>query len=227
MNVGVRNGDVPGNVRANRARCAGQLGFPAQALLTARQVHGTLCLAVDSHWTPESMPEADGLATRRSDVLLGVVTADCAPVLLADGEAGVVGACHAGWRGALDGIVEATLDRMCSLGAAPDRTVAAVGPCIAQASYEVGEEFRDRFVAADPAYARFFRQPTGDPRPLFDLKGFVSARLQASGVRQVEVLGHDTCADPDRFFSFRRKTLTGEPAFGLQLSAIGLRAGAD
>lgn len=221
LNVGQRSGDDLVRVAANRARCAEALGCAADRLVIARQVHGTVCLKVDSPWDGPA-PDADGLATCRPGLLLGVVTADCGPVLFADAEAGVIGACHAGWRGARGGIIESTLAAMRDLGAEIGRIRAAIGPCIARASYEVGPEFRDGFLAADPASADLFAVPSGGARPHFDLKEFLARRLVRSGVACLEVLPDDTCADAAGFFSYRRATLRGEGRFGLQLSAIGL-----
>jgi YfiH family protein len=161
------------------------------------------------------------MATDRPGILLGVLTADCAPVLLADEEAGVVGAAHAGWRGALDGVTDAVVAQMESLGAARGRMVAVVGPCIAQPSYEVDADFRARFMAADPEHARFFTEGAAG-KPHFDLSGFVVHRLITAGVSEVEAVRLDTYADPQRFFSFRRATHRGEPDYGRQIALIGL-----
>lgn len=220
LNVGWRSGDERGRVRANRARCAHALGVAAEALVTGHQVHGTTCRIVDEPWPAEAAPEADALVTTRPGVMLGVVTADCAPVLLADPAAGVIGAVHAGWRGALDGVLEATLATMRGLGALPARLRAVVGPCIAQGSYEVGPEFRDRFVVADPQNDALFIKVADSDRWRFDLPGFVVRRLCYAEVGEVTALGIDTCADAARFFSFRRTTLRQERHFGLQLSGI-------
>jgi YfiH family protein len=220
LNVGLRSGDEPARVAENRARCAIALGAAPAGLVTGRQVHGTLCLVVDEPWPSSRAPDADALVTARPGILLGVLTADCAPVLLADPAAGVVGAAHAGWRGALDGILEAAIAAMVRLGAVPGRLSAVVGPCIAQASYEVGPEFRDRFLAADAASADLFAPADGRWR--FDLESFVMRRLERAGVGSVTAMRLDTCADEARYFSFRRTTQRGEQRFGLQLSAIGL-----
>ena len=220
LNVGLRSGDDPARIAANRARAAAALGLAPERLVTARQVHGTKALTVTEPWPVDAAPEADALVTDRPGLLLGVLAADCGPVLFADPEAGVVGAAHAGWKGALAGVLEATVEAMIELGAAPGRITAVLGPCIAQPSYEVGPEFVARFVAADPDHARFFA-PDGE-RARFDLKGFVAAHLVAAGIGRVEVLPHDTCADESRFFSYRRTTLRREERFGLQLSAIAL-----
>lgn len=221
LNVGIRSGDRPERIAANRARCASALGLPADRLVSARQVHGVVCRTVDEPWSMDRPPEADALVTARPGVLLGVLTADCAPVLLADPTAGVVATAHAGWRGALDGVIESAVAAMVGHGAAPARIVAAIGPCIAQASYEVGPEFRDRF-GADPSSARLFRPVERSDRLLFDLKAYVAGRLERVGVGAVEVLPHDTCAEEELFFSFRRTTRRREERFGLQLSAIAL-----
>ena len=222
LNLGQRSGDDPANVATNRQRAAALLGGTADRLVTARQVHSATCLAVTEPWAPDAPPEADALATDRPGLLLGVLTADCAPVLLADPEARVVGAAHAGWRGALSGVVEATVATMRRLGADPQRIRAAVGPCIARESYEVGPEFEQRFLAEDPASARHFTPADGTDRRLFDLKAYVADRLRRAGVAQPEVLPHDTCTDEARFFSFRRTTKRGEQRFGVQVSVVGL-----
>jgi hypothetical protein len=220
LNVGVRSGDAAARVAENRALCAQALDARPDRLVTGRQVHGTACLVVEAPWPAMQAPQVDALVTRRPGLLLGVVTADCAPVLLADPAAGVVGTVHAGWRGALDGVLEATITSMRALGAA--RIAAAIGPCIAQASYEVGPEFRERFRGADPDTATLFAPVDGTDRSLFDLKTYVRGRLERAGVAEIELLPADTCADEYRFFSFRRTTKRGEGRFGLQLSAIGL-----
>jgi YfiH family protein len=223
LNVGLRSGDAPDRVAENRARAAAALGGTAERLVTARQVHGAAALAVAQAWDNHAAPEADALVTDRPGLILGVLTADCGPVLLADREAGVVGAVHAGWKGALGGVLEAALAAMGHLGAAPRRVTAALGPCIAQASYEVGPEFVACFAAEDATSARFFAAPGPAAKARFDLAGYVAARLRRAGVEAVEVLGHDTCAEEDLFFSFRRATRRREEHFGLQLSAIVLR----
>lgn len=220
LNVGIRSGDEIGRVLENRARCAASLGSTADRLAVARQVHGIAVAKVDTPWAADAAPDADAVVSRRRGVTVGVVTADCAPVLLADTDAGVIGAVHAGWRGALDGVIEATVAAMRDLGAR--RIAAAVGPCIAHASYEVGPDYRDIFIAADPASAPLFVAVPGSDRLLFDLKGFCGMRLERAGVAAVEVLADDTCADEARFFSYRRTSKRREGRFGLQLSAIAL-----
>lgn len=191
--------------------------LPGAALVRAKQVHSPTALTVTGPW-PGEMPEADALVTAAPGILVAVVTADCAPVLLADAAAGVVAAAHAGWRGAVDGVIANTVAAMTALGAAPERIVAAIGPTIAAASYEVDAAMRDRF----PAGAhRFFA--AGKPGHWqFDLPGFVAARLRAAGVGTIADLGEDTYAAPGRFYSFRRATHRGEATGGRQISMIGI-----
>lgn len=222
LNMGQRGGDEPGNVDRNRALAAAALGFPAERLVTLRQVHGRACLEVREPWPADDAPEADAVVTRTPGILLGVLSADCAPILLADPAAGVAGAAHAGWKGALGGVVESVVAAMRELGARPQGIVAAIGPCIAQASYEVGPELRERFAAEDPASAEHFAPVPASDRLRLDLKGYVERRLRRAGVESVEVLPHDTLTDEERFFSYRRTTQRGEAQFGIQLSAIGL-----
>jgi YfiH family protein len=198
------------------------LDLPEAALVTGYQVHSSTVVAVEAPWPPDARPEADGLVTGRPRLALGILTADCAPVLFAEPHAGVIAAAHAGWKGALGGILESTLESMHRLGAIADRTVAAIGPCIAQASYEVGPEFLAAFRSRDAANERFFA-PSERPRHfLFNLPGYVAHRLELMGLAAVEALPFDTCADETRFFSYRRATKRGERDYGRQLSAIAL-----
>jgi YfiH family protein len=212
--------DVRETVTRNRARCAAELGL--SSLITAYQRHTADVVTVTEPWTPEAAPVADGMVTRIPGIGLGILTADCGPVLFADAQAGVVGAAHAGWRGAFDGVVQNTVAAMRALGAKPASIVAALGPCIAQASYEVGAEFVANFVARDPAYASYFTEPKSNGRSHFDLPAFVAAQLRAAGVGTVVINGSDTCATDHLFFSFRRSTLNKEPDYGRQISVIGL-----
>ena len=219
LNVGLGSADDPAAVAENRRRAAAAVLAGAR-LVTCYQVHSARCL-VAGEWEDAARPEADALVTDRPGLLLGVLTADCAPVLLADRQAGVVGAAHAGWKGALGGVTDATIAEMERLGADRARIVAAVGPCIAQASYEVDAGLRDRFVAQSPDNARFFA--AGRPeRWQFDLEGYVADRLAGAGVGRVEPLGLDTYADPERFYSFRRATHLAEADYGRQIALIGL-----
>jgi YfiH family protein len=218
-NCGFGSGDRREAVAENRDRCRRELG-PAEALLTVHQVHSADVVTVTAPWTPETAPRADAMVTDRPGLALGILTADCAPILFADAEAGVIGAAHAGWKGALGGVTDATIAAMRALGAVPERIVAAVGPCIGPDSYEVGPEFRDRFLAEDPDSARFFRTPAEGARPHFDLPGYVAQRLRRAGLREVAVTGLDTLRSEDLFFSYRRTTLRKEADYGRQISAI-------
>lgn len=220
LNAGLGSDDDPAAVAENRRRAA-QAVAPSAALVTVHQIHSARAIVAEPGWPDTERPRADALVTDRPGLLLGIVTADCAPILLADAAAGVVGAAHAGWKGAVDGIVEVTVAAMQSLGARRDRIAAAVGPCIARKSYEVDDAFRARFVAIAPDHDRFFAD--GRPgHPRFDLEAFVAARLAEAGVTRVETLGLDTYADAGRFYSYRRATHRAEPDYGRQLSLIAL-----
>ena len=220
LNAGYGSGDHPGLIGENRARAVAAV-LPGAALVTVHQVHSPTVVRVEQAWRETERPHADAMVTDRPGLLLGILTADCAPVLFADIEAGVIGAAHAGWRGAFAGVTDATIDTMERLGARRERIAAAVGPCIAQASYEVDESFRTNLVDADAANDRFF-EPGPAGKPHFDLPAYVAARLTASGIAKVDALHLDTYADPGRFFSYRRATHLGEPSYGRQISLIGL-----
>jgi YfiH family protein len=222
LNCGFGSGDERAAVAENRARVAGALGGPADGLVTVHQVHGTAVAQVDRPWRPDAAPKADALVTRTPGVVLGILAADCAPVLLADAEAGVIGAAHAGWRGALAGVVEAAVAAMEQIGATRARIVAAIGPCIGAASYEVGADFADRFIAEDAANRRFFTQGRVPDKRQFDLPGYLAGRLAGVGLARVDALGLDTLSDPARWFSYRRSCLAHEPDYGRQISAIML-----
>ncbi len=222
LNVGYGSGDDPANVAANRARAMARMDLPPEALVTAYQVHGVRVAAVEQAWPPGAAPTADGLVTRKPGAALGIVSADCAPVLFADAGAGVIGATHAGWRGALAGVLEATVEAMVRLGADPANTIAAVGPCIGRESYEVGPEFAARFIAEDPDNARFFGEAARGERCRFDFAGYVASRLDALGLGLIVATMHDTCLEDDRFFSYRRSVLCGDKDYGRGLSAIAL-----
>ncbi|TVR98972.1 MAG: peptidoglycan editing factor PgeF [Rhodospirillales bacterium] len=223
LNCGLGSGDHPDAVRTNRARAAVRLGLSEGAVVTAYQVHSATIAVVDSHWRDEERPKVDGLVTKVPGIALGILTADCAPVLLADPESGVVGAAHAGWRGALAGVVEATVGAMMALGAKPARMAAAVGPCIRQRSYEVGPDVRDAVCAANGGAARLFVPSDRRDRFLFDLPGYVTGRLEGVAVGAIEALPLDTYADATRFFSYRRTTHAGGRDYGRMLSAIALQ----
>lgn len=223
LNCGYGSADPPENVRENRRRVAAQFDRAEPDLLTLHQIHSTEVLTVgDDRWASPGAPKADGLVTDRPDVVLGVLAADCAPVLLADPAGGVIGAAHAGWRGALAGVVDATIVAMERLGARRDRLQAAVGPCIGGRSYEVGPEFPAPFLAQDPANAAFFRDAPRAGHFLFDLAGYLVHRIGLAGVAATAT-GHDTLAADRDFFSYRRNTLQGERDYGRGLSAIALR----
>ena len=216
LNVGYGSNDDREAIAENRRRAVAAV-LPGAELATVHQVHSATCVYVEQPWSQDQRPRADAMVTDRPNLLLGILTADCAPVLFADVEAGVVGAAHAGWRGALAGVTDSTITEMEKLGALRERITAAVGPCIALPSYEVNEAFRDRFLADDPDNERFFASG-----PHFDLEAYVVHRLRAAGIGTVEALGLDTYADADRFYSFRRATHRGEPDYGRQVSLIGL-----
>jgi YfiH family protein len=217
LNVGHGAEDDSEAVAENRRRAVAAV-LPGALLATVYQVHSPGAVEVREPWPHDERPRADAMVTDRPGLLLGVVTADCAPVLLADRAAGVIGAAHAGWRGTHGGVLESTVASMERLGAVRERIVAAIGPAIAQPSYEVDGRFRDNFVANDePLFA-----PGREDHWQFDLEGYVAARLRAAEVGKIDALGLDTYADEDRFFSYRRATHRGEPTYGRQFSLIGL-----
>jgi YfiH family protein len=217
LNVGHGAGDDAEAVAENRRRAVATV-LPGAQLATVYQVHSPDAVTVVRPWPHADRPRADAMATDRPGVLLGIVTADCAPVLLADSEAGVVGAAHAGWRGAHGGVLEAVVGEMAGLGARRERIVAAIGPAIAQPSYEVDEAFRTNFPEADE---RFFTDGRSGHWQ-FDLEGYAAMRLKRAGVDTVERLSLDTYPDAERFYSYRRATHRGEPNYGRQISLIGL-----
>jgi len=220
LNTGLGSGDDPAAIATTRARVVDAV-LPGAALCGLYQVHSASVVRVLTAFPDGDRPQGDAMVTERPNILLGILTADCAPVLLADVQAGVVGAAHAGWKGALAGVTDATIAQMEKLGAHADRIVAAIGPCIARASYEVDMGFVERFCATDPSNERFFAENRpGHAR--FDLEAYVAARLAAAGVRRIEALGQDTYAQDDRFFSYRRATHRGEANYGRQLSVIGI-----
>jgi YfiH family protein len=221
LNCGLGSKDDPDAVRENRTRVAAAL--TARSLLTAHQVHSATAVVVDKAWSTEARPRADAIVTATPGLALGVLTADCAPVLFADGEAGVVAAAHAGWRGAIGGVLEATLAAMGQLGARTANIAAAVGPCIGQPAYEVGWDFEQEFLKRDPHSGQFFARPNGDSgsRPHFDLAGYVAQRLSRAGIA-VAGLAPCTYAQEEHFFSYRRSQARKEPDYGRQISAIVL-----
>jgi hypothetical protein len=219
LNCGTGSSDQAEIVSINRTRVSEAMGLSVAALVTVHQVHSADVVAVDGQTADR--PRADGMVTATPGVILGVLTADCQPVLFHDSTAGVIGAAHAGWRGSVDGVLEATLAAMEGLGAQRSRIHAVIGPTISQAAYEVGPEFLDRFRDEDPDSLRFFANGAGD-RMLFDLPGYGLHRLRQAGVGHAEWTGHCTYRDPARFYSFRRTTHAGEADYGRLISTIRL-----
>ena len=221
LNCGPGSNDIRERVMENRRRATETLS-PDTKLVTLYQVHGAETVTVEKPWPIESNPKADALATNRPGVVLGILTADCAPILLADAEARVIGAAHSGWGGAIAGVTDSVIAAMTKLGARVERIRAAIGPCISQAAYEVGPEFEARFVERDAANLRFFVPSARTNHRLFDLPAYVAHRLAFAGVETVESLGACTYAREEDFFSYRRTTHRKEPDYGRQLSAIAL-----
>jgi purine-nucleoside/S-methyl-5'-thioadenosine phosphorylase / adenosine deaminase len=222
LNCGYGSGDDPARVTENRAIALRRAELEGVALNTGYQTHSAEVATVEAAWPRDAAPKVDAMVTARPRVALGILAADCAPVLLADGEAGVVGAAHAGWRGALAGVIEATVKAMLALGARPERIRAGIGPCIAQRSYEVGPEFPAPFLAHDPGNEVFFAPARRPGHHLFDLPGYVGARLAGAGIKRITCAYCDTCAEAGRFFSYRRATLAGEKDYGRGLSIVAL-----
>jgi YfiH family protein len=219
LNVGER-GDTPENVAENLRRIAEAMQVAPNNLISCKQIHSIKVMAVDKPWSEK--PEADAMVTKTKGLALGIKTADCAPVLFHDAQAGVIGAAHAGWRGAVGGILEETLKAMQKLGAKPENTTTVIGACIQQNSYEVGPEFPEAFLKQDSTNERFFKKAPRENHSLFDLPGYCKHRLLLSGVKTAQSLGFDTCSDETRFFSYRRRTLHDEPDNGTLLSVIVL-----
>ena len=222
LNCGFGSGDDPENVARNRAIAMERLGLAEDRLVTCYQIHSANVLKVETPWRREDSPRADGMVTTVPGIALGVLAADCAPILFADPEAGVIGAAHGGWRGALDGVGEATVAAMEAEGARREHIRAAIGPCIGPESYEVGPEFPPRFAAIDPDSGVFFVPAARPGHFRFDLGGYIAHRLARLGLAAIDRAPHDTVADPDRFFSYRRACLTGERDYGRALAAIVL-----
>jgi len=221
LNGGVGSNDEPAKVRENRARMAQALAVQPERFLTCYQIHSPKVVEAHEPWTHETRPHADAIVTREPALAIGVSTADCGPVLFADPQARVIGAAHAGWRGALTGVLEATVEAMERLGADRSRIVAAAGPMIHQPNYEVGPDLVERFMAADKDNARFF-SPGQPGKSMFDLPGYVTSRLKALGIGPVDNLAICTYGDPGRFYSYRRTTHRSEPDYGRHVNAIAL-----
>ncbi len=222
LNGGVGSDDAPARVNENRTRMAAALGVAPDRLLTPYQIHSPDVVVAEEPWSATDRPRADAVVTRVRALAVGVSTADCGPLLFADAEAGVIGAAHAGWRGALGGVIEATVAALEKLGASRTRIVAALGPTIRQPNYEVGPEFVDRFLAADPGNARFFTPSARAGHAMFDLAGYIAEGIQRAGIANFEDLGLCTYAEPERFYSYRRTTLLREPDYGRHINAIAL-----
>jgi polyphenol oxidase len=222
LNGGIGSADSSANVGDNRARMAAALGVAPRRFVSAFQIHSPQVIVATEPWPAEARPRADGIVTRIPGLGIGVTTADCGPVLFAEPRAGVIGAAHAGWRGALAGVIEATVAAMERLGAARDQIRAALGPMIRQRNYEVGPDLIERFAADDPAAKPFFAPAARPGHGLFDLAGYIAARLRRAGLDHVEDLGACTYADPELFFSYRRATHRGEADYGRHVNAIAL-----
>jgi hypothetical protein len=222
LNGGTGSNDAPDKIAENRARMAAALGVAPSHFVTAHQIHSPDVVVAEAPWPGEARPRADAIVTRTPKLAIGVSTADCGPLLFADSAAGVVGAAHAGWRGALTGVIEATVAAMEKLGAKRARIAAALGPTIRQPNYEVGAEFVARFTAADPANARFFASAAREGHAMFDLTGYIAERVHRAGIDDFEDLSFDTYAEPARFFSYRRMTKMGEADYGRHINAIAL-----
>jgi YfiH family protein len=220
LNCGLGSGDEPAHVAENRRRAV-EAVLPGGRLVGPYQVHGADVVTVFEPWRDDARPHADAVVTDRPGVVLSILTADCAPVLFADRAAGVVGAAHAGWKGALAGVTDATVVAMEGLGAKRERIAAAIGPAIARASFEVGDDMVSRFLAEDGENLRFVTEGAAG-KSHFDLEAYVAHRLASAGVRRVAALGLDTYADPDRFYSYRRATHRGEPTYGRQIALIAV-----
>lgn len=223
LNIGLGSNDEPARVAENRGRVADAMEVPRDRLVMTWQYHSAVALTVDRPLAAGERPKADAVITRQPGIALGVSTADCTPVLFADPHAMVIGAAHAGWRGALAGVIEATVEAMLAQGAARERILAVIGPTISQANYEVGEDFRQAFLDADPGNDRYFSMPDGAGKPHFDLPGYVAGRLAETGIATIEDLCLCTYADEEAFFSFRRTTHRGEPDYGRLISAIAIQ----
>ena len=224
LNGGTGSNDDQMKVGENRARMAAALGVAPDRLLTAYQIHSPDVVTVERPWTQNARPRADAMVTRAPNIAIGISTADCGPVLFADSEAGVIGAAHAGWRGAFTGVIEATIAAMERLGASRERIATALGPMIRQDNYEVGPEFVDRFREADAANKHFFKSSARAGHAMFDLAGYIAHRLNGAGIAQIDDLDLCTCADPERFYSYRRMTLRKESDYGRHINAIVLAA---
>jgi YfiH family protein len=222
LNTGIGSDDDPALINENRQRIV-QAISPSAALAGLYQVHGNRCVILDKDSDLSARPEADAMATRMPNIMLGILTADCVPVLLCDREAGVIGAAHAGWKGAISGVTDSTVDAMVSLGARRDHISAAIGPCIGRASYEVDDNFIDRFMDESPENERFFA-PHKAGHAMFDIAAYVAARLMAADIKRIAITGQDTYAAANEYYSYRRSCHRGENSYGRQMSVIVLES---
>lgn len=224
LNGGVGSHDVASHVAENRARMARHLEVTPDRFLSAYQIHSPQVVVADAPWTTETRPKADAIVTKTPGLAIGVSTADCGPLLFADAQAGVIGAAHAGWRGAFFGVIENTIEAMEKLGAERDKIKASLGPLIRQANYEVSQDFVEQFVRENESHSRFFAPAARAGHAMFDLPGFVAAQIKKSGIKQFDDLGLCTYAEPERFYSYRRSTHLAEPDYGRHINAIVLAA---
>ena len=222
LNCGFGSGDETQNVAANRAEVLNLLGASQLELITPYQHHSADVIVAKTAWAPGEAPKGDAIVTTSSKFAIGILTADCAPVLFASQDGGVIGAAHAGWRGAIGGVLEATVATMARLGAEPSGIIAAIGPCLGQENFEVGSEFYEQFTAVNKDYARFFKRPVANAKPHFDLAGFCHARLLACDIGAVHMVPHCTYARESLYFSYRRNTHQKRADYGRQISAIAL-----
>lgn len=223
LNCGFGSGDTNDNVALNRAYVARALGVEASSLVTAYQTHSATAVIVDKPWVQGDAPKADALVTATPGIAVGILAADCLPILLADAKNGVVAAVHSGWKGAIGGVIEAGIKTMQEAGAKVENIAAAIGPGIEQYSYEVGDEFRERFLEESAENACYFTDSVRKNHFMFDLKAYAQNRLAGVGIAKINLLAHDTCLEETRFFSYRRACLLGESAYGRQISAIAIK----
>lgn len=222
LNCGYGSADLPQNVDENRRLVAGYFGIERENLVGPYQIHSNICVIIDA--PPETSPKADAYVTNVPNLALGILTADCAPILFYDRVAKIIGAAHAGWQGAINGIIEATIAKMTALsGSVPQNIIAAIGPCIGKDSYEVGQEYFERFIGETQDNEVFFTPiQSNEEKYLFDIKSYCATKLKLCGIKNIEILPHDTCAQEDDFFSNRRRNKRSEPDYGRNISAIML-----
>jgi YfiH family protein len=224
LNCGFGTKDLLSNVTENRNRVLSNLGIENGFLLTCHQTHSPNVLTIEKPWPYKNSPRADGMVTNVPGLVLGILTADCAPVLFADSSLGIIGAAHAGWQGALMGVLEATINQMVNLGSCYDDIQVVVGPCISVSSYEVGPEFLERFLNSSLENDKYFKPSIKKNRKMFDLPSYIKGRLKNAGITEVHKIGYDTCTDISRFYSYRRSVLLGETDYGRGISTIALVA---